>query len=122
MNGENLRLCYLDASRVGSPAGDLGGLKIETDSEQRLGSLDGVLIDASERRVRFFVVKSARWFNRRRYLISTDCTAKLEPERNTLRLGVHTDDLASFDEFDTRTVRDFSDEDAVEAMFARHVA
>jgi hypothetical protein len=121
MTSRDERLCYLDASRVESPAGDLGRLRIETGSDQPLGSLDGVLIDPSERRIRYFVVKSDGWFNRRRYLISTDCLAKVEPERNTLRLDVEPEDLHRLDEGDRAAIREFSEEDAIEAMFA-HVA
>ena len=117
--GDNLGLRYLKASRVGSPAGDLGGMHIETDADERLGSLGGVLIDPTERRVRYFVVESPGWFRRRRYLVSTDCVAKVEPERNTIRLDVTSDALESLEDFDGAPIREFSDEDTVEAMFPR---
>lgn len=121
MSGENLRLRYLEASRIASPAGDLGKMLVETEADEQLGSLGGVLIDPSERRVRYFVVETPGWFRPRRYLVSTDCVAKVEPERNTLRLDVTSDDLERIEEFDGEPIREFSDEDTVEAMFA-HVA
>ncbi len=117
--GDNLRLRYLKASRIASPAGDLGGMRVETETDERLGSLGGVLIDPSERRIRYFVVESPGWFRPRRYLVSTDCVAKVEPERNTIRLDVTPDDLESLEQFDGTPIREFSDEDTVEAMFAR---
>jgi uncharacterized protein YrrD len=86
-----------------------------------LGTLDGVLIDPSERRVRFFVVQTQGWLRKRKYLISAETPAKVETDGTTLRLDIDGDDVAR-DEFDSRAVRKFSDEDAVEAMFARQVA
>ena len=120
-DSENLRLCYLDAARVAGPAGELAGVRIETEADEPLGSLDGVLIDPGERRVRYFVIKSGGWFRSRRYVISADCPAKVERDGNTLRVDVASSDIVDLDEFEC-PIRPFSEEDAVEAMFARRVA
>ena len=116
------RLCFLDASHVGSPAGDLGRLQLQSERDEPLGTLDGVLIDPSARRVCYLVVETPGWFRKRKYLIPTECPAKLEPERNTLRVDIEPDAVGSLEEFDRRDVREYSEQDTVEAMFARHVA
>jgi len=113
-------LCFLKASRVDGPTGDLGGLQLHGQSDETLGMLNGILIDPAARRVRYFVLETPGWFRSRKYLISTECLAKVE--RNALRLEIHADDLSSLDEFDSRSVRDYCEEDAVEAMFTRQVA
>jgi hypothetical protein len=116
--GDQSRLCFLEASRVGSPAGDLGSLHLQTDTDEPLGTLSGVLIEPSERCIRYFVVEKSGWWRRRQYLVPTDCLAKVEPQCGALRLDLTPADLESLDEFDRAAIRDFSDEDAIEAMFA----
>ena len=120
----NPRLCYLEASRVASPAGELAGFKVETPSEEPIGTLSGVLIDPTLGRVRYFVVDTRRWLRGHTYLVPTDCTVSVEPERNTLRVDVERSDLARLDDCEDFTIEPMSDEDMVEAMFSphRHVA
>lgn len=117
--GDQSRLCFLAASRVGSPVGDLGSIQLQTLGNEPLGTLSGVLIEPAARRVRYFVVEKEGWFRRRTYLVSADCPAKVEPGGNRIRLDVAPEDLRSMDEFDRSGVREFSEEDAIEAMFAR---
>jgi len=117
--GDESRLCFLEASKVGSPAGDLGSLQLQTRANEPLGTLSGVVIEPLERRVRYFVVESSGWFRRRQYLVPTDCVANVESEDSALRLDLTPAELKSLDEFDRAAIRDFSDEDAIEAMFAR---
>ncbi len=114
----NPRLCYLDASRVAGPAGDLAGFKVETPAEKSIGTLSGVLIDPAEARVRYFVVDKSRWLRGRKYLIPTDCPVCVERERNTLRVHVEPGDIARLDECEDFTIEPMSDEDMVDAMFS----
>ena len=113
---EGQHLCYLEASRVEGPVGDLAGATLQNQADERLGTLSGVLIDPSERRLRYFVVDTPGWFRHRRYLISADHPVCMEPERHTLRVDAEPGDLTSA-EFDPKTVREFSPDDAVDAMF-----
>jgi hypothetical protein len=117
--GDSRKLRFLEASRVGSPAGDLASLQLHTEADEPLGTLDGILIDPSERRVRYLVVERPGWFRTRRYLVPTECVAKVERDRKLLRLDVDPADLHALDEFNRSKFREFSDEDAVDAMFAR---
>lgn len=115
-------LCYLDASQVQSPAGELSTLDLQSVNGEPLGNLQGVLIDPGARRLRYFVVESPGWFRRRRYLVSADRPACVESGLGALRLDVAARDLARCEEFDAGAVREFSEEDAVTAMFAQRVA
>lgn len=78
------------------------------------------MIDPVERRLLYFVVESPVWLTRRRYLVSADMV-RLEPD-HSLTLDVRREELTEWEEFDTEEVRNFSEEDALTAMFARHVA
>jgi hypothetical protein len=111
----------LQADNVELPAGTLAGLQLCSRDDQSLGALDGVLIEPSTRRVRYFVVKRAGWLRSNRYLLPLETPAHVDRERNVLRLEVSADDLPR-ENFDANTVRPFSDEDVVTAMFAPNAA
>ena len=106
-------LRYLDADHVEHPSGTLQGVLMCTMEDEQLGSVDGVLVEPASRRLRYFVVKRTSTLRRRRYLLAADMLATLDEK--TLRVNAHLDDL---ERFDLRSVQAFSEEDAVNAMFA----
>jgi hypothetical protein len=115
---ENTSLRYVDASRVDSPLGHLGSLDVRGADDQKIGRVAGVLIDPMQRRLRFFVVSTGR-SSGREYLLPTDSPARMDPERNLLRVDVDPKDLAQCPEFSRSNTPDMSDDDMVAAMFAR---
>jgi PRC-barrel domain len=115
------RLSYLDASKVTSPAGVLAGLDVLTAEGRRLGSVEGVVIDAAARRVRYLAVQSSGWFRPQRYLVGADQLAQLEGGRKALRLRGDIRDEAVLG-LDATALRKFSDEDLLDAMFASRAA
>jgi hypothetical protein len=112
------RLCYLNASKVLSPAGGLSRVDLRSPDNKLLGDLDGVIIEPAERRLRYFVVTSPGWFRRRRYLVPADAAPQIDTKSRTLRLDVNPADLCACEEFDDR-LREFSDDDLITATFAR---
>lgn len=115
------QLCYLDASKVETPAGVLSELNVLTADGEPLGSIAGVVIEATARRVRYFEVQSSRWFRRRRYLLEIDELAHLDPERKALRLRPDCD-MQDGADLDAGALRRFGDDDLVSAMFASRAA
>jgi hypothetical protein len=116
------RLCYLDAWRVMGPTGLLATLDVRTRHDQPLGNIDGVLIDPAERKLCYFVIGSPGSPNHRRYLLPIDAAATMTPEGTSLRLDMETADFTALDEFDTATVRDFTEEDAIAPTLSRYLA
>jgi hypothetical protein len=115
-------LTYLDASKVTSPVGVLSHLPLLTADGEPLGTIEGVVIDAAARRVRYFEVQSTSgWFGRRRYLLEADHLARVEPERRALRLRIDHRG-AEVHDVDSSALRDFSDDDLLTAMFRPRVA
>lgn len=114
-------LRYLDAQHVHCPLGTLAGLEVRTVDDEKLGHVDGVLLDPAQRRVCFFVVQSPGLFRQRRYLVPVDAAPHVEGREMILRVEAHSAEVAP-ERFDARAVRPFSDEDAVTAMFATHAA
>jgi sporulation protein YlmC with PRC-barrel domain len=110
-------LSYLDASKVTSPAGALSELDVLSAEGRRLGSIEGVVIDAAARRVRYLSVRLSGWFGRRRYIVAADQLGQIEGERKALRLRVDLRHEA-VPGLDAGALREFSDDDLVAALFA----
>jgi sporulation protein YlmC with PRC-barrel domain len=114
-------LSYLDASKVTSPAGVLSDLDVLSAEGRRLGSIEGVVIDAAARRVRYLSVRSAGWFGHRRYLVQADQLGQIDGERKALRLRVDLGNGAVHG-LDASALREFSDDDLLAAMFPPRAA
>ena len=114
-------LSYLDASKVTSPAGVLSELDVLSAQGQLLGSIEGVVIEAAARRVRYISVRSSGWFGGRRYLVPADQLGQIEGERKALRLRVDLRNEAVHG-LDAAALRRFSDEDLLAAMFPPRAA
>ena len=108
-------LSYLDASKVSSPAGVSLELDVLSAEGQRIGSIEGVVIDAAARHVHYLSVRSSGWLGRRRYLVQADQLGRSRERRfgsswNLRNAAVHGLDAA--------TLRQFSDDDLLAAIFA----
>jgi hypothetical protein len=116
-NDTQFHLCYLGAGQVTGPCGGLQGVKLATDKDEALGTLDGVVIDPAERRIRYFVVQRQGWFRSRRVLLPADRPTQIADDRRTLRLPVDPEELSHCEEFDGRSIPPFSDEHLLTALF-----
>ena len=114
-------LSYLDASKVTSPAGVLSELEVLSPEGQRLGSIEGVVIHAAARHVRYLCLQLSGWFGRRRYIVDADQLGQIEGERKALRLNVDPRREAVHD-VDASALREFSDDDLLAAIFAPRTA
>ena len=106
-------LCYLSAEHVATPGGTLDGLELCNSEHESVGTVDGVLIDPPERRVRYFVVKLRPSDHA---LLPVDEIVHVDSEDGVPRLAAAPD--ARLLRFDPRTVRPFSPDDAITSIFA----
>ena len=113
--GRDLR--YLEAEHVRCPFGTLAGLEVRTADDEKLGELNGVLLDPSQRRLCFLVVQARGLMRKQQYLVPVTAAPHVEGKRMILRVEAQKAEVAPA-RFDASTVRPFSDEDAVTAMFA----
>ena len=120
-NPDTSGLTYLDASRVTSPAGVLSELEVLSAEGRRLGSIEGVVIDAAARHVRYLSVRISGWFGRRRYLVEADQLGQIEGERKAIRL-LADPRREAVRGLDAASLRKFSDDDALAAMFSTRAA
>jgi PRC-barrel domain len=107
-------LCYLSARHVAMPGGTLDGLELCNSEHESVGTVEGVLIDPPERRVRYFVVKLSPSDH---VLLPVDEIVHVDSETDVPHLEAAPD--ARLLQFDPRTVRPFSADDAVTSIFAR---
>ena len=107
---------YIDAERLDSTAGRLEDVVVVSPSNDRLGKLDGVIVDPAHRQVRYYVVESQGWFWSRHYLLPLG-PARLIRDRRALEVDVDADDITRLEQVDPNSLPPFSDEDLVTAIF-----
>ena len=87
-------LCYLEAGNVELPAGKLADLQLCSRDDQSLGAVEGVLIEPSARRVRYFVVKrDPGGCATRGICFRSRILAHVDRERNVLQIEACADDV-----------------------------
>jgi hypothetical protein len=99
------------------PAGTLAGLDLCGSDDTKLGTLDGILIDPANRRLRYFVIESQGWLGKKRFLLSADEPAHLERGDSVLRVDVDTHEPWR-ETFDADSVRSFTEDDLITAIFS----
>ena len=112
-------LRYLDAGHVEHPTGTLEGLSVCTEQNEPIGCLEGVLIEPSTRRVRYFVVDTLRAARNEheRCVFPADHPVVLDLGGRTLRIDAATDMEPLRD-----PLQPFSDEDVMTALFRSSAA
>jgi hypothetical protein len=109
-NFYNSRLRYLDADDIDDSAIDFDGLDVRGPDGDKLGDLDGFVLDSTSGRVYYAVVDSGGWFTSRRFLLPIG-HAQLDRERRALNVDVTKDAVRRYPEFDANRFREFSDDE-----------
>jgi PRC-barrel domain protein len=117
----DLHLRYLDADQVDTPVGRLTAMTLISPSDETVGSLTGVILDVIERRVRYFVVESRRWWRTKRYLVPFTPT-RIDSERHRLRVELEPRDLPQLPAFHSASFSRVSDDDLIGMLFRSHAA
>jgi PRC-barrel domain len=116
-SSEQTRLRYLNATQIEGPVSSFDHLDVRNGEDRTIGRLDGILIDPSERRVRYFVVDDEDSRRHHRYLIPLAPT-RLDARRRALCVDVPTSDVELFEDFEDASFPHFSDDDLLTALFA----
>jgi hypothetical protein len=104
------RLRYLDADAVDDTVVNYDGLDVRGPDDEKLGDLDGFVVDADAGRVFYVVINTAGWFRTKQLLLPVG-HATLAPDRKALRVDVSKDALNRYPEYDDGRFREFTDED-----------
>ena len=106
-------LHYLDANRVEHMA----GMEVCTGNDQKLGEIDGFVIDRSTQRLKYFVVDPEA--SNERCLLPADKPAVLDVEERKLRVDA---DLADLEHLPVPAGQRPSDDELIEAIYRQHPA
>ena len=114
-----LRFRYLDAADVNADVVRFEELDVVGADGQKIGDIEGFVVDVDARRVNHIVVDSGGWFSSRRLLLPIGHAA-IGPDRKSLRTDVSKDALRWLPEFDADRFSEFTDEEL--HAFERHTA
>ena len=104
------RMRYLDADDVDDAVVDYDGLDVHGRDGEKLGNVDGFIIDSDARRVNYVVVDSGGWFTSRRFLLPIG-HATLAEDRRSLQIDLSRDALSRFPDYDEGRFREFTDDE-----------
>lgn len=93
------RLRYVDADEVGSEVIDFEGLKVRTPGGDKLGEVDGFILDPDAQRAHYIVVDSGGWFSSRKFLVPIG-HARIDGDGDALVLDVTRDTISKYPEYD----------------------
>ena len=104
------RLRFLDANDVHDDVVDYDGLDVIGADGDKIGNLDGFIIDAERGRLYHLVVDSGGWFASREVLVPIG-HARIAANRRALIVDLTRDALQRFPEFHADRFREFTDDD-----------
>ena len=113
------RLRYLDADDVDYSVVEFDGLDVTGGEGERVGGVNGFIVDLASGRVLYVVVDSGGWFRSRRFLAPIG-HAVIDHNRRALALDISKDRLDQYPEFEEARFSRFTDADlrAFEARMA----
>lgn len=104
------RLRYLDADDLDDSVLDFDDLDVHGTDGEKLGELDGFLVEPTAGRVLYLVVDSGGWFTSRRLLLPVE-HATLDREARSLRVNVSKQSLRGYPDFDEDRFGAYSDDE-----------
>lgn len=110
-------LRFIEARRLETPAGSLTDAILVSPSNKTLGKLDGVIVNPTQRRVCYYVVKSGSGFRTHRRLLEMG-PAALEAHGGVVRVDAEPEDLNDLSEIGPQSFPPFSDADLIDTIFA----
>jgi hypothetical protein len=92
-------LRYVDADDVTAADIDLDGMKVRNDAMERLGAVDGFIVDNTSMRPYYLVVESDGWFKSKHFLVPIG-HAKLDEDRDAIVVDIAKEKIERFPGFD----------------------
>jgi hypothetical protein len=98
-------LRYIEADKIQDRTLALEGMKVRNDAGEKLGSVDGLIVDSDSGRTYYIVVDAQGWFSSRQFLLPIGKT-HLDDDRDALVVNLSREQVNRFpgfdkDEFDT---------------------
>jgi sporulation protein YlmC with PRC-barrel domain len=103
-------LRYIEAGKIHDRTLALEGMKVRNEAGEKLGTVDGLIVDSDSGRTYYIVVDAPGWFSARQWLLPIGQT-HLDDDRDALIAHLSRDQVNRFpgfdkDEFETLSERD----------------
>src|SRR5262245_14748099 len=103
-------LRYVEAGKIQDRTLALEGMKVRNEAGEKLGTVDGLIVDSDSGRTYYIVVDAPGWFSARQWLLPIGQT-HLDDDRDALIAHLSRDQVNRFpgfdkDEFETLSARD----------------
>jgi len=92
-------LRYVDADDVSDETLELDGMKVRNDVGDKLGEVDGLIVDSESGRTYYVVVEAGGWFKSKHYLMPIG-QLHLDDDRDALVVNLTRDQINRFPGFD----------------------
>src|SRR5215831_10106933 len=101
MNSPRPWLRYVDASDLDNSAIKFDGMRVDSPSGEKLGEIDGLIVDVAAGRPYYVVVEAGGWFKSKYFLLPIG-HASLSSAQNHLVADLSRDHVDRYPGFDRR--------------------
>ena len=105
------RLRYLDAGDVDDSVVNFDGLDVRGRDNEKLGDIDGFIVDVTSGRVLYAVIDSSGWFTTRRFLLPIGHATIVDRADGALRVDLARAALEKYPRFEEDRFQELSDAD-----------
>jgi hypothetical protein len=92
-------LRYIEADKIEDRTLDLDGMKVRNNADEKLGAVDGLIVDGDSGRTYYIVVDAPGWFSSKQWLLPIG-QAHLDADRDALVANLSKDQVSRFPGFD----------------------
>jgi hypothetical protein len=93
-------LRYIEADKIQDRTLALDGMKVRNEAGEKLGNVDGLIVDSDSGRTYYIVVDAPGWFSSRQFLLPIG-QAHLDDDRDGLVVKLSKEQVNHFPGFDT---------------------
>jgi hypothetical protein len=104
------KLRYVSAREIGNEVVDFSGLDVRGQDNDKLGDVDGFIVDVDGQRAYYVVVDSGGWFTSRKFLVPVG-HARVDAAREALILDVSRDTVSRYPEYDQDAFAHYGEEE-----------
>lgn len=105
------RLRFVDPDKLPEADVKLDHLPLYGWGHEKLGNLDGFIVETETEAVQYAVVKGGGWFKSKRFLLPIGHIDRFDPDEKELRTDISKDAIRLFPEFDKEKFQTMSDEE-----------
>jgi PRC-barrel domain len=110
MNHPKPWLRYIAGDKISDKTLPLDGLKVRNDAHEKLGSVDGLIVDSESGRPYYIVVDAGGWFKSKQFLVPIG-QVHLDSDKDSLVLSLSRKQINRFPGFDTGEFDELTDGD-----------